>query len=94
MSDETQLVLVGVEKFNLRGILRRLDAEAEAVPSGSERTAIQLVARLVRAQAIEIACLNEYRAAWERYARVPVHVDPTGTNREPPHCPTCSCGMP
>lgn len=24
---------------------------------------------------------------------VPVHADPTGTTREPPHCPSCSCGM-
>jgi hypothetical protein len=24
----------------------------------------------------------------------PVHADPTGTTREPPHCPTCACGAP
>jgi hypothetical protein len=23
----------------------------------------------------------------------PVHPDPTGTTREPPHCPTCGCGV-
>ena len=23
---------------------------------------------------------------------IPVHVDSTGTTREPPHCPTCQCG--
>jgi len=23
-----------------------------------------------------------------------VHKDPTGTTREPPHCPSCSCGLP
>ncbi len=24
----------------------------------------------------------------------PVHADPTGKTREPPHCPTCNCGTP
>lgn len=24
---------------------------------------------------------------------IPVHVDATGATREPPHCPTCSCGI-
>ncbi len=93
MSDDTHLVLVGREKFNIRAILNRLDAEADAVEGGSERAAIQLVARLVRAQTIEVAVLNQYREAWERYAKgIPVHVDASGTLREPPHCPTCSCG--
>jgi hypothetical protein len=35
---------------------------------------------------------------WEDYERLqsetPVHRDPTGRTREPPHCPSCSCGMP
>lgn len=22
-----------------------------------------------------------------------VHADPTGKTREPPHCPTCACGL-
>jgi hypothetical protein len=26
--------------------------------------------------------------------RIPVHIDATGKTREPPHCPTCSCGLP
>jgi hypothetical protein len=26
-------------------------------------------------------------------ASFPVHADPTGTTREPPHCPTCECGI-
>jgi hypothetical protein len=25
--------------------------------------------------------------------RIPVHVDATGKTREPPHCPSCSCGV-
>jgi hypothetical protein len=27
-------------------------------------------------------------------AERPAHPDPTGTTREPPHCPTCACGAP
>lgn len=27
-------------------------------------------------------------------AKPQYHVDPTGLKREPPHCPSCSCGMP
>jgi hypothetical protein len=28
-----------------------------------------------------------------RDAETPVHSDPTGKTREPPHCPSCSCGQ-
>ena len=50
-----QLTSLGNEKFNVPAILRILDAEAKSVyGGGSERTQIKLVARLIRAQIIEI----------------------------------------
>ncbi len=49
-----QLTRLGNEAFNVPAIARYLDAEAKAVYGGSERTQIELVARLVRAQQTEI----------------------------------------
>jgi len=43
----------------------------------------------LRNQRREIARLHQQKRA----AKLPpLHVDPTGTTREPPHCPSCSCG--
>lgn len=36
-------------------------------------------------------CIRERDAL---LAKLICHPDPTGTMREPPHCPSCSCGIP
>jgi len=47
--------------------------------------------------------VETFRAGFERAFRLlwkptapetPIHRDPTGSTREPPHCPSCSCGAP
>lgn len=40
----------------------------------------------------EIDRLNKKCAALAKLV-YPVHPDPTGKTREPPHCPTCDCGQ-
>jgi hypothetical protein len=63
-----QLTQLGAEQFNVPAILRMLDAEAKAAYGGSERTQIELVARLVRAQQAEAErmerALAETHDAW------------------------------
>lgn len=60
------------------------DADVEEMSSSTEE-AIAL-ARQSHHKAIE--ALAELRRSSETF-----HVDPTGTTREPPHCPTCGCGI-
>jgi hypothetical protein len=55
---EQQLTPLGNERFNVPAILHFIDAEAKNAYGGSERTQIQLVARLVRAQRCEIERLR------------------------------------
>lgn len=43
---------------------------------------------------VRVYVADEVDAQWLARSKVPVHVDPTGSTREPPHCPTCSCGSP
>jgi hypothetical protein len=38
-----------------------------------------------------VAAFNAMLA--RRSVKTAVHPDPTGTTREPPHCPTCECGQ-
>lgn len=38
------------------------------------------------------AAEKKLRAAFRVETRA-CHPDPTGTTREPPHCPTCACGL-
>lgn len=40
------------------------------------------------------ACTGAALKATATPATFPIHADPTGKTREPPHCPTCSCGQP
>lgn len=55
---DQQLMQLGNEAFNVPAILRMLDAEAKGAYGGSERTQIELVARLCRAQQAEIERLR------------------------------------
>jgi len=58
MRSPARLTELGNEKFNVPAILRMVDAEARAAYGGSERTMIELVARLIRAQEAEIKRLR------------------------------------
>ena len=58
MRSPTSLTDLGAEKFNVPAILRIIDAEAKGAYGGSERTMIELVARLIRAQDAEIKRLR------------------------------------
>lgn len=63
MTDETctitsKLQLISGEKFNVEAILRHLDNEAKEAYGGSERTMVELIARLIRAQQAEIKKLD------------------------------------
>jgi hypothetical protein len=52
------LTQLGAEKYNIPAILRMVDAEARGAYGGSERTMIELVARLIRTQQAEIERLR------------------------------------
>lgn len=54
LTTDQQLTPLGNEQFNVPAILRFIDAEAKNAYGGSERTQIDLIARLVRAQQAEI----------------------------------------
>lgn len=54
----TVLTQIGNEKYNVPAILHMIDAEARGAYGGSERTMIQLVASLIRAQHAEIERLR------------------------------------
>lgn len=56
---DQQLTQLGNESFNVPAIARFMDAEAKAAYGGSERTQIELVARLVRAQQSELEELRD-----------------------------------
>jgi len=61
----TPLTVLGDEKYNVPAILRMIDAEAKGAYGGSERTMIELVARLIRAQEAEIKRLRKQQVKSE-----------------------------
>lgn len=52
------LTTINGAKYNVPAILRMIDAEARGAYRGSERTMIELVARLIRDQQAEIVALR------------------------------------
>jgi len=58
MKPNPKLVQIGDEKYNVDAIARMVDAAAKAAYGGSERTMIELIARLIRAQDAEIKRLR------------------------------------
>lgn len=52
---KAKMTKINGSHYNLPSILRMVDAEARAARGGSERTMIEMVARLIRDQQAEIA---------------------------------------
>jgi len=77
LSTEEKLTQLGNELFSVPAILRFIDAEARGAHGGSERTQIELIARLVRAQQAEIERL---KAAIDEHMRT-VCNDPKAAGR-------------
>lgn len=87
--------------------VRRLFADAQQTRAIIERTEFEkfgsdpctAVLRLLQETQISVGKACEWLRRYIHEGvqdplpeETPVHRDPTGKTREPPHCPTCSCG--
>lgn len=73
---------VSINKERIRSMIEEIDALKKSRLWWIRR--YNIMADVIESKDAEIARLRQ---------TVPAHVDPTGTTREPPHCPTCSCGL-